>query len=354
MKSLFILFIAILLNSCTPEKNQTISNDLQKPDSVSIQTNQTPSNPIESNISQKIDLKVFFSKNSGSFSGGVDDLIIEDINKAKESIYLAMYDFTNDKIKDALLDAKNRGVDIQILTDDTKILEEDYQDLNSSGVLIFSDKNSSGLMHNKFLIVDKKILWSGSANYTYYSFYRNSENLVKIVDENISRAYLEEFNELKNHQFIPKSYRVGNIEIYFSPEDNFESRLITLIDSAKSSINFLIFTFTDKDIADALLNAKRKGVKIKGVFDKKQNDYQTYSKYDYLLQNGVDVRLYGGSFKLHDKVMIIDNQIVVTGSYNFTERANTLNRENSLVINSKDIADIYKKEFDRVFEEATN
>ncbi len=52
--------------------------------------------------------------------------------------------------------------------------------------------------------------------------------------------------------------------------------------------------------------------------------------------------------------MIIDNQIVVTGSYNFTERANTLNRENSLVINSKDIADIYKKEFDRVFEEATN
>ncbi len=107
----FLILIAIVLNSCTPEKNQ-ISNELN--------STSTQSNPTESNISQKIDLKVFFSKNSGSFSGGVDDLIIEDINKAKESIYLAMYDFTNDKIKDALFNAKRKGVSIKGVFDKDK------------------------------------------------------------------------------------------------------------------------------------------------------------------------------------------------------------------------------------------
>jgi phosphatidylserine/phosphatidylglycerophosphate/cardiolipin synthase-like enzyme len=295
---------------------------------------------------------VIFSKNSGSFSGGGDDEIIKTIQEANSSIFLAMYDFTNDKIKDALIDAKDRGVDVEIVTDDSKVDDEDYQDLKNGDIPIFDDNNSNALMHNKFMIIDQRMLWSGSANYTYYSFYRNSENIILIKDKKVAKTYLEEFKELKNHTFVKNPYISECVEVYFSPEDHFETKLIDLINQAKESVEFLIFAFTNKEIADALIRAKKRGLRIRGVFDEKQNEYQKYSKYNYLLENGLDVKLYGGNFKLHDKVMIIDKKIVVTGSYNFTVQADEKNSENSLVIYKKELANKYEKEFQRIYENA--
>ena|GEM_PF-394375 len=324
--------------------------DTPFPTTIQNQDEQTPL--FESQENSGINLKVFFSKNSGDYSGGADDLIVEDIQNAKDTIYLAMYDFTNDKIKDALIDAKDRGVEIQIITDDLKVDDDDYQDLQAEGILILDDNRSDALMHNKFIVIDSGVVWSGSANYTYYSFYRNSENLVKIEDSRVADAYIEQFEELKNHQLVQKSYKIDNLEIFFSPEDHFEEKLIELIDNATTSLKFLIFTFTDQEIADALLRAKERGVEIYGVFDKDQDDYQEYSKYDYLLENGLDVKLYSGDYKLHDKVIIIDNHTVVTGSYNFTESANSKNSENSLIIYDEDISQNYIEEFDKIYQEA--
>ncbi len=341
-KILTLLSAIFILIGCNSQ-NDTISY-----------TNPTNNNttPPSNQQTSSIQITSYFSKNSGSFSGGVDDLIIKDIDMAKNSIYLAMYDFTNDKIKEALIRAKDRGVEVKIITDNSKINDEDYQDLKNANIEVIGYNNEDGIMHDKFLIIDQNSTWSGSGNYTYYSFYRNYENFVSIKSQDVAKAYTHEFNEMLNHYLIHQIYSFNNLQIYFSPEDNFKYKFISLIDGAKKSIKFLIFAFTDEDIANALIRAKNRGVIVKGVFDEDQNSFQTSSKYQYLLDNGIDVKLDGNSYKLHDKVAIIDDNITITGSYNFTETANDINNENILIIYNRDIALKYVNEFDRIYQEA--
>lgn len=296
-------------------------------------------------------IQVFFSKTSGApYEDGIDDLMIDDIRHAQSFIYIAIYQITNDKIRDALVYAHDSGIDVQIITDDSSKYDEDITYLKNSGIEVVDDNKTSGLMHNKFMIVDNLIVWSGSINYTYYAFYRNYENAVRIVDSDIASFYKDEFFELKHHNEIAEVFHNSILDIYFSPEDNFKNKLISLINEAKDSIYFMIFAFTDKDVADAMIDAKNRGVEIKGVFDEEFNSDQ-YSKFDYLKDANIDVKLDGNTQTLHDKVMIIDNRITVTGSYNFTLSANSRNAENSLVIYGKTISGLYKNEFDKIYDE---
>jgi hypothetical protein len=304
----------------------------------------------------KIDFDIYFSKTSGKFyDGGADNIIIEDIKNAKNSIKLAMYDLTNKHLTQALIDAYNRGVTLQVVTDDDKIDDEKYQELINNGISVVDDQDSEALMHNKILIVDDNVTWVGSANYTVYSFYRNYENIIKINNTDITKVYMNKFAKLYAHQsdFVSSS-KIDNVEIHFSPDNDFENRIIELIKHSKNSINILAFAFTNKEISDALIDAYNRGVVIRGVFDEGQNDYQSYSKYQTLLDTGMDMRLDGNAQKLHNKVFIIDNNTTITGSYNFTSKANDKNDENSIVIFDADIASKYNKYFNTIYNEGKN
>ena len=259
---------------------------------------------------------------------------------------------TNDKFKEALIDAYNRGLDVKVMVDDSHKSDEDIVALKDAGIEVFDDEKSA-LMHNKFLIVDKKVVWSGSTNYTYYAFYRNYENAVRIESSEVALFYKKQFDELIAHDVKQLIYASDEIDIYFSPEDDFKRKLISLIDTSEKNIYFMIYAFTDKDVADALIRAKNRGVEISGVFDESFNKNQ-YSKYDYLKNKGFDVKLDGNNFLLHDKVMIFDGKTVITGSYNFTNSANNDNAENSLVIKNTQIYQKYEDEFFNIYNEGKN
>ncbi len=203
-------------------------------------------------------------------------------------------------------------------------------------------------MHNKFLIIDNNFIWSGSGNYNYYSFYRNYENFVKINKSLIAKVYSEEFEELKSGAKESGIYFGKYIEIYFSPEDNFKQRVIELINKATKSIEFMIYSFSDQDIADALIEAKNRGVDVKGLFDASWSKNQ-YSKDEYLQNRDINISYSNSKRLLHDKVMIIDANITITGSYNFTISANSENRENSIILKSNKIAKKYMLEFERIY-----
>jgi len=178
--------------------------------------------------------------------------------------------------------------------------------------------------------------------------------ILRIKDKKISSYYSQKFKKLYNNkENISKGYisKDKKIEIYFSPDTDFESRIIYLIENAKKSINFLAFAFTNPKIANAVVLAKKRGLQVKGVFDKVQNAYQKYSKYKYLKDNDIDVRLDKNSFKLHSKVIIIDEKIVISGSYNFTKKANIENDENSIVIYDRDLAKKYMDNFNGIYNE---
>ncbi len=297
-----------------------------------------------------IRINAYFSQTSGNYKegGGIDDLLIADIRDASEEIKVAIYALTNDRIRDALISAHHRGVAITLVTDDGEYEDEDMQVLRAAGITIYHDHDPYALMHNKFMIVDRHIVWSGSCNYTYYAFYRNNENLVKITGSKIASVYLQEFDELLQREYIEHAFVSESIEIYFSPEDDFAQRLITLIEGARERIDFLAFAFTSQEIADALLAKKAQGLPVHGVIDEKQNSYQKSSQYEWLKKGGIEVYLDANSFTMHNKVMIIDDT-VVTGSYNFTQKANDTNNENSIVVHNALLAERYRKEFEKIF-----
>ncbi len=293
----------------------------------------------------------YFSKTSGKYyKGGVDNKIINDIANASSSIDMAMYYLTNRHITKALIKAHYDGVKVRVVTDDKKIKTSRYRELIRANIEVMSDNDPKALMHNKILIVDQHIVWIGSGNYTVYSFYRNYDNYLRIDDKGIAKYYKEKFVKLYNNDTKPtEPYLSKNIEIYFAPDSDIEKRLLARIHHAKHSIYFLAYAFTNQKIAEALADAHHRGIEVKGVFDKAQDRYQKYSRYKWLKSKGLSVKYDKNRFKLHDKVIIIDEKVVVTGSYNYTHKANRTNAENIMVIKSKAVAKSYLNEFEKIY-----
>jgi len=143
------------------------------------------------------------------------------------------------------------------------------------------------------------------------------------------------------------------MEVYFSPDDQAEARIQALIQNAKISINFMAYAFTSNPIGDAILQKAQEGVSVAGVMDGGQVATGQGSEYDPFMQAGLDVRLDGNQAGLmHHKVIIIDQAIVVTGSYNFTASASDTNDENVVIIYNSVIARKYMEEFQRVYAQA--
>jgi len=119
------------------------------------------------------------------------------IGKANSTIDVAIYSFTQNSIGDALVAAKGRGVKVRILMEYDTISDSgsEYSWLQSKGLAIRTD-SSEGLMHDKFFIIDGKIVGTGSYNWTKAAEDDNSENLLIVRSESLATKYLYEFNYL--------------------------------------------------------------------------------------------------------------------------------------------------------------
>ena len=139
------------------------------------------------------------------------------------------------------------------------------------------------------------------------------------------------------------------LNIYFSPADHIQSALLPLINNAQSSIYFLAYSFTADPLGNAIRQRAAAGVKVAGVMETDQVKSDVGTEYAAFRKAGLDVHMDGNPGLMHHKVFIIDNQIVVMGSYNFTASAEKSNDENLIVINNPEIAAQYMNEFQRVY-----
>jgi phosphatidylserine/phosphatidylglycerophosphate/cardiolipin synthase-like enzyme len=123
------------------------------------------------------------------------------------------------------------------------------------------------------------------------------------------------------------------LAIYFTPPAGGASGLIKQMDGAKKSIKVMAYGFTATNLADALVRAKRRGLEVVLIQDEKtaQNNRETLP---ILLAAGIEVRSDGKHAIQHNKVMLIDDDIVITGSYNFTNSAEKRNAENIMIVRS--------------------
>jgi len=137
---------------------------------------------------------------------------------------------------------------------------------------------------------------------------------------------------------------LAKTEVYFSLLDNPQKVIIKNINQAESFINIAMYIFTDKEIALPLIKAQERGVKVRLYLDKDQVDYK-YSQSRLLVQKGIKTRISSNNYIMHNKFAIIDNCILLTGSYNWTFSANNRNDENLMVIDDPEIIEIFQNQF---------
>ncbi len=303
--------------------------------------------------------QVYFSDPSASsLRGGPDKALADAIRQARLSVDVATYDLDLWSVRDALLDAHRRGVSVRMVTDSDNLDESEIQDLIEAGIPVLGDRRE-GLMHNKFIVIDGQDVWTGSMNLTINSAYRNNDNLIHIHSPELGQDYATEFKEMfvddrfgigspANTPFPRLSIDGSQVEVYFAPEDGAEKRIVQLIQAADHSIKFMAFSFTSDKIAQAMLQRAQAGVSVSGIFEEEQTNSNQGGEFDKLREAGLDVHTDGNPRNMHHKVIIIDDRIVLTGSYNFTNNAERKNDENLLIIHDADLAALYLDEFEKV------
>lgn len=128
--------------------------------------------------------------------------------------------------------------------------------------------------------------------------------------------------------------------VFFSPNGGAENAIVQSIDSAKVRIRMQAFLFSNKEITQALIRAHQRGVKVDVIIDKKMPKKKPNTTED-LLKTGVPTFFDTAHRTAHDKIIIVDDNIVLTGSFNFVKVAETKNGENLLILKSKPLAEEY-------------
>lgn len=134
-----------------------------------------------------------------------------------------------------------------------------------------------------------------------------------------------------------KTYTPQSVEVYFSPKGGATEAVVSVIGKAQKTINVQAYSFTSASIAKALLAAHKRGVAINVILDRSQKT-EKYSSADFLAHAGITVLIDAKHAIAHNKIMIVDEKTVITGSFNFTKAAEEGNAENLLVINDADFA----------------
>jgi phosphatidylserine/phosphatidylglycerophosphate/cardiolipin synthase-like enzyme len=120
-------------------------------------------------------------------------------------------------------------------------------------------------------------------------------------------------------------------EVYFSPRGGCTEAVVREVGKARKTVWVQAYSFTSAPIARALMEASRRGVKVRVILDRSQRS-ERYTAADFLAHAGIPVYIDARHAIAHDKVMVIDGRTVLTGSFNFTKSAEENNSENLLVL----------------------
>ena len=296
--------------------------------------------------------------------GGIDEVIAVDLSFAEVQIDIAAFDLDSEPIIQALIDARTeRNLNVRVVVDDEHTPAATINRLRRNGMSVIEDQRSA-LMHNKFIVIDGRYLWTGSMNFASNGVYCNNNNIVRIDSPRLASNYLSEMDEMYYDRiFGPKSPEntaftfIENgvtIENYFAAEDELAPIIGRVIARADNEVLFMAFSFTSDDIGEQLLERAEAGLSVRGVFET-TGATSRYSYYNELLAAelpNIDIRRDGNGRIMHHKVFVLDRKTVIFGSYNFTGNANDSNDENILIVHDRDFAQYFVEEFEAVWSEA--
>ncbi len=324
-------------------------------------------------------LEVYFTEPGTTPGGGsdplLDDALIAVIDAATTTLDVCLYDFELPGVSAAIVAAAERGVAVRMVGDGDEADDAGYVALATAGVPIVTRPPRDRIMHNKFVVADGQVVWTGSTNATETGLLRNNNNSLVIESAALADEYTAEFAQMSGGLFGRKkadltvshrvSFRDQDIVFHFAPAHDPIHALVEAVDTADHTIHFMIFSFTHPDLRDALLRARQRGVDVVGVYDESQARGR-YSTDEAIAEAGVPVFIDGNGNtsglaggKLHHKVMIIDagvassDPVAVTGSFNWSKSATLDNDENLVELRDPALIALYEQEFCRVLDVAT-
>ncbi|KAA9338832.1 phospholipase D-like domain-containing protein [Adhaeribacter soli] len=310
-----------------------------------------------------------------TLTNAIDDTLVAYINRATQTIDLTMYGFNSGTLVNlptALNNAKTRGVTVRLVIDDYG--SQGLAGLNAA-IPVVKRNTPRGIMHNKFVVIDanstnpnKPIVWTGSTNYTVGQVNTDPNSAIVIQDQSLAKAFRMEFEEMFGNgtatggvfgpakaDNTPHHFNIGGsaVELYFSPSDNVNSRLIETIGTANNDLHISTMLMTRSDIAVAIKNQIQANPGMEARSEMLMDD-STQASGPFMTVKGVlnnRIQLWkntGGIF--HHKYMVVDvgatssDPLVWVSSHNWSNSANNENDENTLVIHNFNIANQYYQE----------
>ena len=318
----------------------------------------------------------------------LEQVIVDFIAGAERSLDIAVQELDNEAIAQAILDARFRGVSVRMVLEQDYLLtgrlpsirprsgEDDaaarrrtqwgieggdssleenrrlFAALLRCNVDVKADYNPE-IFHQKFVIRDYRgdarptsAILSGSANFTVTDCHRNLNHIVVFHDWRICKEYAAEFASIRAGRFgrgehgdVPRAFNLGGVpvKVLFAPDHTPELEIMKQMLKSTERVDFAIFTFSGSSgIDDVMVTLQAAGRHVKGVVDPGQG-VQTWAATHDLDRAGIEIFFPDRTApfrKLHHKLMVIDDAIVVAGSFNYTAPANEYNDENIFVIGS--------------------
>ncbi|MDD2680591.1 MAG: phospholipase D-like domain-containing protein [Patescibacteria group bacterium] len=321
--------------------------------------------------------------------------IIKELNSAKKSVEVAMYTFSSEKLKQALYQASDRGLKVTIISDVSNHNSSSLFFAEAPADLIWLEAGSNNggrttFMHHKFAIIDRgeseqKLIF-GSYNWTDLQEKYDPSFLMFSANGDLINSFGREFERLVNGDMgikklnspnyhpwdLSLQIEENNYEVWFSPGrlgDSVTARLDSLINSATSTIDIMIWDFTDKDLALDIVRQARAGIKVRLITDtwnfNNQNSVFRYllsAKERYSLDNFELILDKGNGLAvsqiktdadleadfdpfLHYHVLIVDDAQVLFGTNNWSRSGAYYNDESIIVTNDQVIISNFKEAF---------
>jgi len=317
-------------------------------------------------------------------SGAIADTVARYINKATQTLDIAIYNWNSPVILAAVNAAKARGVAVRVLFENDNV-NASIQNLDAS-IPRIGRATTQNIMHNKFVIIDANStnpnvpwVWTGSTNWTSAQLSTDRNNAIVVQDQALARVYTIEMNEmwgggtqatavfgsLKTDN-TPHYLNIGGktVESWFSPTDNVNGRLIEAIQTADNDLHIATMLITQSDIGRAI----RDQVNLKGIasctevlLDDTTSSTASGSIFR-VIKTAIGNRVikFHGSGIMHHKYAIIDagaaasDPQVFVGSHNWSLSANTENDENTLIVHDARIVNQYYQEFAKRIQDETS
>ena len=138
-------------------------------------------------------------------------------------------------------------------------------------------------------------------------------------------------------------------KVLFSPKGGCQESIVSEISKAEKTIDIAMYYLTSREIVQELVKAKERSVVIRIFLDQSQENSK-YAKSRYLAKRGIEIRFYVGAGLMHNKFAVIDNKVLITGSFNWTATAQEKNQENLLIIKDSSLIKDYSQRFGMLWE----